>query len=224
MRFRKPQLIPLLFIIIAFSTLFSLGVWQVQRLHWKSAMVEAVQKAQALPVLGTLPQDSSGLEYRKIMFTGVYLHDKAFHMVGRPHDSGPGFFIVTPFRLDDDGRVILVNRGYSPKDQESRPEGVQTVSGIIRPARTKRLLLPENAVDKNVWFYEDMDAMSQAAGVTLTPIVVEAVDVVQKGVYPQASDGVISLRNDHLNYAITWFALAAIALVMFGVYHYEGRK
>jgi len=224
MVFRKPQLVPIVFIVIAFSTLAGLGVWQVQRLQWKNGMIANVETAQTLPALGNLPQNLDGLDYRNVMLTGTFMHDKAMHMVGRPEGMAPGFYLVTPFKLDDDGRVILVNRGYAPKDRESKPEGVVSVSGIIRPAREKRPFSPANHAEKNVWFYEDMDAMSKAAGVTLTPVVVEAVGKPEKDVYPMPSDGKISLRNDHLNYAITWFLLAAISLIMFAAYHYEKPK
>jgi surfeit locus 1 family protein len=157
------------------------------------------------------------------MLTGTFMHDQCLHMVGQPQDSAPGFFIVTPFKLDDDGRTILVNRGHSPKDLETKPEGLQTVEGIIRPARVKRPFMPDNFPDKNLWFYEDMANMSKTVGVELTPIIVEAIGATQKNVYPTPSDGKISLRNDHLGYAITWFSLAFIGLVMFAVYHRQPK-
>ena len=224
MKFRKPQLIPLIFIVGAFTLLFSLGVWQVQRLQWKNSLIASIELAQSSPALGTLSQEINGLDYRKVLLTGTFLHDKSMHLVGHPQDSVPGFFIITPFKLEDDGRIILVNRGYSPKDLETKPEGLQTVAGIIRPARIKRAFSPDNYPEKNVWFYEDMDAMSKAAGTQLTPVVVEATGEAKKDVYPTPSDGKISLRNDHLNYAITWFSLAFIGLVMFAIYHREPKK
>ncbi len=223
MTFRKPQLIPTLFIVIAFSMLFSLGMWQVQRLQWKNTVIAQVQEAQNQPMLGTLPQEIEGLDYRKVILTGTFVHEHSMHMVGRPQNAPPGFFVVTPFRLDDDGRIILVNRGYAPTNMESKPDTVQTVEGIIRPIRAKRPFSPQNAADKNVWFYEDIPAMSQATTLELTPIVVEQTGKPAKDVYPQPSDGKISVRNDHLNYAITWFALAAISLIMFTCYHYEKK-
>jgi surfeit locus 1 family protein len=219
MRLRKPETIPVLFIIFTFSLLMGLGIWQVERLQWKNAQVASIKAAQELPVLGTLPQDITGLDYRHVALTGSFMHDKSFHLVGRPQGAGQGFFIVTPFVLDDDGRIILVNRGFAENNKESRPEGPQTVTGIIRPLRLKRMFMPENVPAKNVWFYEDMDAMSQASGLTLIPIMVEAVGKAEKNVYPTPSNGKIVLRNDHLNYAITWFSLALIALVMFVFYH-----
>ena len=218
MQFRKPELIPLLFMICAVTLLSALGVWQLQRLQWKNGEIEKIEAAQEMPALGTLPENLGGLEYRRVSLTGTYLNDKAMQRVGHPQDAGAGFYIVTPFELEDDGRVILVNRGFSPVGKESKPEGLQTLVGIIRPTRQKRYFSPDNQVDKNLWFYEDVGAMSQASGVTLTPLVVEAVGTVEKDVYPTPHDGKVSLRNDHMNYAITWFSLAAIGVGMFGFY------
>lgn len=217
MRLRKPETIPLLFIIAATILLTSLGIWQVQRLQWKQEQIAHIETAQAEPALGSLPHDTDGLEYRNVMLTGKFLHDKSLHMVGHIQDEGAGFFIVTPFVLEDDGRIILINRGFSPKDMESKPQGTVTVKGVIRPLRTKRFFSPENKPD--LWFYEDIPAMEQATGLKLLPLMVEAVGKREKDVYPVPHDGKITLRNDHLNYAITWFSLALIGIVMFIAYH-----
>lgn len=224
MRFRKPELFPLVFMIGAVLLLTSLGVWQVERLQWKKTLIAQVEQVQHAPALGTLPQALDGLDYHNVALTGTFLYDKAMHMIGVPHsqlpqDNGPGFLVLTPFRLEDDGRIILVNRGFAPLNKEARPEGVQTVTGILRPTRGKRLFSPSNQPQKNVWFYEDVPAMAQYTGLQLTPLMVEATGKAQKGVWPIPSDGSISLRNDHLGYVITWFSLAIIALVMFGIYY-----
>ena len=218
MQFRKPELIPLLFMTFATVLLSGLGAWQLQRLQWKNTEIAKIEAAQQLPMLGNLPQDLSGLEYRHVVLIGTYLHDKTMHMVGHPQGAGQGFYIVTPFKLEDDGRIIIVNRGFSPANMETKPEGLQTLVGIIRPERPKRYFSPENQPAKNVWFYEDTNAMSQATGIALTPLIVEAIGATEKDVYPAPHDGKISLRNDHLNYAITWFSLALIGIVMFAFY------
>src|SRR5688500_8242929 len=93
MSFRKPQLVPLLFITVAFCTLFSLGTWQVQRMQWKHALIADIEKGQALPALGTLPEDPKGLEYRSVALTGTFHHDKVLHMIGHPHAAKQGFYI-----------------------------------------------------------------------------------------------------------------------------------
>lgn len=224
MAYRKPELIPVLFIIAAIGICLALGIWQVQRLQWKNAMLADIEKAQAMPTLGTLPQDLDGLQYRHVKLTGVFDHYKVLRMIGHPHARHQGFYVITPFTLEDDGRIILVNRGWSPKGQESKPEGVQTIEGIIRPLREKRLFSPDNKPAKNIWFYEDIPAMSMATELTLTPLMVEITGTVEKGAFPIPGNGKITVRNDHLNYAITWFALAIIAAVMFVIYHREPKK
>ncbi len=219
MRFRKPELIPTLFIIGASVLLFGLGIWQVERLQWKEGEIAHIKQSKDMDALGTLPADTTGIEYRNVVLTGEFLNDKMFRMVGHPQGEGPGFYIITPLRLEDDGRIILVNRGFAPEGKENPVEGVQTVRGVIRPNRLHRMFMPDNIPEKNVWFYEDLDAMSKIIGQPVVPLMVEAVGEVQKGVYPAPSDGVITLRNDHLNYAITWFAIGIIGLIMFAAYN-----
>lgn len=221
MRFRKPELIPLLFIICATLLLVSLGTWQVERLAWKNALVADIEKAQSLPPLTELPQ-APGTDYRNVMLRGRFLHDKSMHTIGAAPGtqgiSGNGFHVLTPFILADN-RIILVDRGWSPLDKESRPEGTQTISGILRPPHPKHLFAPENRPDKNIWFSDNFAAMGHFTNLTLAPFIVQIVGKQERNIYPVPSDGHIVLRNDHLQYAITWFSVALIGLVMFGFYH-----
>jgi len=221
--FRRPQLIPTLFIIVATITLSFLGVWQLQRLQWKNNLVTQIDAAQNLPALGTLPENFGGLEYRKVALTGKFEYDKVLHLIGRQIGNFPGFFMLTPLVLEDDGRVILVNRGFAPVNKEAKPEGTQTIEGVIRPAREKRFFAPENIPTKNVWFYEDVLAMSDATEINLTPVIIEQIGKNEAGKFPILSDGKINLRNDHLGYAITWLATAVIGLIMFGFYHKKAK-
>lgn len=222
--FNKPQLVPLLFIMVATLTLTYLGVWQMKRLLWKNEILRQIEHAQSLPPMDTLPQSPDGLEYRKVAFSGIFKHDKALHMIGRQRGNFPGYFIVTPFELINDGRIILVNRGFSPAGKESKPEGVQTVEGIIRPARKKRFFAPENIPEKNVWFYEDMEAMSENTGLTLSPVIIEETGEKEGSKFPIVGDGKVHLHNNHLGYAITWFLTAIIGLIMFGFYYRKTEK
>ncbi len=222
MKFRKPEPVPLLFLAATLALLLSLGAWQVQRLQWKNALIADIQSAQALPPLTILPASVEELDYRHVMLTGRFHYDKAMQAIGPAPGVtgviGTGFHLLTPFTLED-GRTILVNRGWAPSGRETHPEGLQTVHGIIRPLRPKALFAPENRPDRNIWFYDNLPAMEDHTGLKLTPIIVQAVAPMEKGVYPIPSDGKIVLRNDHRNYAITWFSLAVIALVMFAFYH-----
>ncbi len=217
MKFRQPELIPLLFIICSTLLLGTLGAWQVQRLQWKNALLASIEEAQSKETLGNLPQDVEGLAYRNVVITGRYMNDKALRLVGRKENMRAGFFVLTPFVLEDDGRVILVNRGYAEEGKENPLDGMQTVKGILRLPREKRPFAPQNQPDKNVWFYEDIEAISGLTGTQLLPYVVEATGD-DRQTQPLVSNGKISLRNDHLGYAITWFCLAVVGLVMFAFY------
>ncbi len=225
--------VPLLFIIASTLLLCGLGTWQVQRLQWKNSLIVQIEQAQKEPALGSLPQLSSpqaidGLAYHNVRLSGEFMHDKALHMVGRPKEAGigsaNGFYILTPFKLEDDGRIILVNRGFSIVDKETKPQGVQVVEGVMRPAREKRYFSPDNHPEKNVWFYEDLGAMAAAAQVNLTPIMVEATGIGQKDVFPIPNNPKITLRNDHLYYAITWYSIAFIGVIMFIIYQRKPRQ
>lgn len=224
MRFRTPEPIPLLFIITAVMVLIGLGLWQTARLAWKNDLIATVRQAQSHPALGTLPEKLDGFEYRHVVLTGTFLHNQTLHKAGGKQGEPYGFFLLTPFRLEDDGRTVLVNRGFSPPGKESMPEGVQTVYGILRPLHGKRFFSPENKPDDNLWFYEDLAAMSQQTGIELLPLMVEATGAHGRGIYPIPSDGKIVLRNDHLGYAITWFSLALIGIGMFALYYRAPEK
>lgn len=225
MKTTRSQLVPLLFIIASTLLLCGLGVWQLERLQWKNDLVARIEQAQRQPVLGGLPQldtpvAADALAYRKVALTGRFLYGKTLHMAGRPKGLGSlqGFYMVTPFQLEDDGRIVMVNRGFSPVNKDARPEGAQTVTGVIRPPRGKRYFSPDNHPEKNVWFYEDITAMGDTTNLALIPLVVEAIGERKAGIWPMPHDGQISLRNDHLYYAITWFSIAIIGIIMFIVY------
>lgn len=219
MHFRKPALIPLLFIMASTLLLGSLGVWQLSRLEWKVALNNSITEAQAMPALGSLPESLDGLAYRSVALTGQFLGDKALHMAGGVQGEEYGHFIYMPFVLDDDGRVIMVNRGFAPKGENYSISGPQTIHGVLRPARQKRMFTPESQPEKNIWFNDDLTMMSQAVGTPLLPLIVEIHGKREPGVYPIPHSGNLLLRNDHLAYAFQWFAIMLAGLVMFAIYH-----
>lgn len=216
--FRKPTLLPLLFIIAATLMLAGMGAWQVERLRWKESLITDISAAQDKPMLHALPEQATDALYRKAMLHGTFLHEKSFYLIAPPRAGQAGYFVTTPLKLVGGG-TVLVNRGWTPRGQESKPQGVQMVTGVIRPLREKRYFSPANDEQKNLWFFEDIPAMQRLSGETLAPVALETVGKYQANVYPIPGDGKISLRNDHLGYAITWFALAVIGLVMFAIYH-----
>lgn len=228
----RPKLIPTLFSIPAFLTLIFLGTWQVQRLDWKQDLIDKLQdrSAQAPAAIPAGPLNADDHEFLPIRVTGVYDNEQEFHLVNRSLNGEAGINVVTPLRLKDGG-TILVNRGWVPfemRDVALRPEGLlageQTVTGLLRfvkPRSTiERWVVPENEPGNNAWFNIDPDAMARQAGLqSLPPYYILSSDQSERGQLPRGRQWSPDVRNDHLQYAITWYSLALGLLVIYIVYH-----
>lgn len=223
MQFRRLEIFPTLFFLAAFLLMCVLGTWQLQRLAWKQAVMAEVEKTQHLPALANLPQALDGLTYRKVVLTGKFIYGHTMHLIGRQQGMDMGFYMLTPLELEDDGRIILVNRGFSPPGKESQPAGLVTVEGLLRPVRDKRYFMPENIPEKNIWTHEDIHKIGEILGKEPLPLVVEVIGKEEKDVFPIPGDGKVIFRNDHLGYALTWYALALVSVVMFGAYYRKKR-
>jgi len=232
-RFR-PSLWPTLFTLPALIVLVGLGVWQLQRLHWKEALIEERQMRSALPA-AVLPEQIAApedLEYTPLKVSGRFHHDREFYLAARTLNGRVGLHVVTPFELPD-SRILMIDRGWIPdarRDPSTRPEG-QTpgeveVSGLGRLPGWKGLdwLQPENLPEENLWFWVDPPAMAAAAG--LSPVIeglyLDAGPAENPGGWPRGGQTRIELPNDHLQYALTWFALAVALAVIYLIYHLRG--
>lgn len=208
-----------------------LGIWQLDRLEWKEALIEERQSRSQAPAIA-LPEelgDPAGLRYRLVRVRGRFLHDRELYLAARPFDGEVGLHVVTPLALDD-GRTLLVDRGWIPdagRDPAARPEG--QVAGEIELEGLLRLpgwtgltwLRPENQPDENLWFWVDPPAMAAAAGLdgAIAGLYLDAGPAENPGGWPKGGQTRIDLPNDHLQYAITWFTLAISLAVIYVVYH-----
>ena len=125
----RPALWPTLIALPAVALTFGLGVWQVQRLAWKEALIAERTARIKLPVLAILPTDfePDRHRFRRARFAGVFLHDREMYRPARSRREGEiGVQVVTPFRLEGGG-TILVNRGWVPglrRNPETRRDGL----------------------------------------------------------------------------------------------------
>ena len=150
--------------------------------------------------------------------TGRFLNDRELDL-GATSDGGlPGFQVITPLVLED-GAVLLVDRGFVPEAKRapaSRPEGELsgevTVTGLLRlaPEGKPHWFLPDNSAAKNYWFYVDIPAMAAATQQEhVLPYYMDADATPVPGGLPVGGQTRLDLPNNHLQYAITWYALAA---------------
>lgn len=217
---------PTVFLIPALAVLVGLGVWQMQRLGEKTALIERIEAGlSAAPA--PLPADLSDTDpwhYRRVQVEGVFLHEHELFVASRTYRGQVGLNVVTPLRRTD-GQVILVNRGWIPPDRRDRatradglPEGTLSISGIARRPAERGWMQPDNDAAANLWFWLDLSAMAEATDVGAVPLLIVEADV-EGGTLPVGGQTRLDIPNNHLQYAITWFAFAVILLVIFVLYH-----
>ena len=216
-------------VLIALAILISLGTWQVERLHWKEGLLADIAERQvAAPVpladIEAMAAASGDIEYRKVTATGRYINNKERHFFATWRGQ-TGYYIYTPLELAD-GRALFVNRGFVPfenKEPEMRMQGQltdqQTVTGLARqklPGKPS-WVVPDNDVAKNIFYWKDLDVMAESVGLDkarVIPFFVDADSTPNPAGLPIGGVTQVDLPNDHLQYAFTWYGLAAVLIVI----------
>ncbi len=205
-------------VLLVLAVLIGLGSWQVQRLEWKEAVIAERATRRAAPpisVAAGLPDDP-GLAFRRAVAEGRFLHESEMLVIHRTHRGRPGYEVVTPLRLADGGHV-LVNRGWIPiaradpaRRRHGRPAGRVALSGFLRPAGKTGRWLPDNDPVEDLWYYPDIVEMAARARLPrVAPLLLVAEGRARPGGLPIPLDGAAPLPNRHLEYALTWYGLAA---------------
>jgi surfeit locus 1 family protein len=215
---------PTIWAALGLLLLLWLGTWQVQRLQWKEGLIAERNAAlSATPVkLPSTLDDARALEFHPVRADGEFLNAHELYLNAQAFNGDQGFHIVTPFRLTD-GRVIFIDRGFVPTNRRaptSRADGQiagpTAVTGLLRLPEPAGYFTPANELQKNSWFSIDLPAMAQAAGVgSGLPFYIDADKTPNPGGYPQGGQTIIELPNDHLQYAITWYALAVALIAIY---------
>ncbi|WP_298162211.1 SURF1 family protein [Brevundimonas sp.] len=205
--------------VVAALIFVGLGVWQVQRLAWKTALIEQVEsRAHAAPVPAPASIEGPADAYRAVRVVGRFRHDQE-SLVKAVTDLGPGSWVMTPLETDR-GFTVLVNRGFVPQQTVSdsggtwdRPSGRVVTSGLIRLSEPKGGFLRANDPVNNRWFSRDTEALARARAVAgpVAPYFIDAAADPASS-WPRGGLTVIRFSNSHLIYALTWFGLAALAL------------
>lgn len=217
--------------LLGIAILSGLGAWQVERLNWKNALVERIDaRIHAAPaaIADVAARFSSGedIDYVPATASGTFDHRGERYFLST-FDGQAGWNVYTPLTLGDGSAVLFVNRGFVPydrKDPATRPDGnpagLVTITGLSRaPAAGKASwFMPDNDPTKNTFFWRSVPDMAAGlalpAGTQVLPFTLDAGPGKAAGGYPVGGTTVIDIPNNHLQYAITWFGLAAVLAVM----------
>lgn len=212
-----------------------LGFWQLERLAEKDALIVAVdQRLNAEPIPVPEPAqwsalDLADLNFRPVALTGAFRYNQTvtvFTSLGEAKGSasGPGYWVVTPFVLEQGG-TVFVNRGFVPAalqeaavtDGEADVTQV-TITGLLRPGEAAGFMTPPPDTSNRIEWVRDPARLAAMVDPMLAPFAPFYVDLPAgaPGELPQGGETVIEFPNNHLGYAYTWFGFAIVAVVMLG--------
>lgn len=230
---RRGVLLPVLITLPALGVLLALGFWQLERKAWKDTLLANLRErlnapVAALPAREVWPQlEQRKDEFRRVSFPAEFLHaqEALVYSAGsalRTDVSGPGYWVFTPARLTG-GSLVLVNRGFVPeaiRDPATRRPGEQAgsveITGYLRWPEQRGLFSPKDNPENNLWYLRDPAAIAAAKGVEVAaPFYIDQEAPQAPGGLPKAGPLSVSLPNNHLQYALTWFGLAICLVGVF---------
>ncbi len=206
------------------AILLWLGVWQVQRLAWKEDLLDQIEAR-----IGEAPQPlGAALAARADRYspvkTGGAFAEGHVRMLASRKTIGPVFRIIRPFEADGVGR-ILVDTGWLP-DGASLPPVPPTTLVLVGNLDTPNeadSFTPAPDLDRNIWFARDVPALAEALGTQEIFVVLRETPTESLGVTPWPVN-TAGIPNDHLQYAITWFSLAALWVSMTAFFMWRTRR
>jgi cytochrome oxidase assembly protein ShyY1 len=240
---RRGLLLPGLVTLLALILLLGLGTWQLERKAWKEDLIRSLaQRLTAAPVALPPAAEWSALrpepdEFTRVTFRAEYLPEKevlvwATGSALRDDVKGPGVFVFTPARLPS-GEIVVVNRGFVPElkptGDTARPApspGMVEITGVMRWPETPvwQLAAPYDKGSR-LWFVRDHTAMAREHGWgAVAPFYLEREAQTPADALPPPGRLKAQLTNNHLQYALTWYGLAAVLLAMFGFWAWSRRR
>jgi surfeit locus 1 family protein len=205
---------------------FGLGTWQVHRWDRKKTILayrEERRVAPPVPLPAPDALDADALEFKRVTARGRFDHYYEMRLGPRVVEGTAGDFLLTPLLLED-GRRVLVNRGFVPRDVRSgdeaaevkRPRETVEVTGVVRKSEAQRLFTPDNDPERNIWYWMDHAALGKASGGSDYAIRLDATrsSNPRQDEPPVGGQTVYYVPNNHVSYIATWYGLTlALALM-----------
>lgn len=213
------------------AVLLSLGVWQLERHAWKQELKASLGgRLEAAPTQVTGDETAATHDYRAASATGRFPPEAAvIRYLTSIKGVGPGFRLISPFELES-GRRILVDRGFAPEplaprggDAPSPPDGPAALQGALRWPDEASSFTPEPNREDALWFARDVASMA-AALETEPVLLVLSAPAAETGDWPRPQPVSLALPDNHFGYALTWFALAGVWVVMSGLFGFRKTR
>lgn len=205
----RRYLFPVLLGVIGCAILIWLGVWQLQRMEWKEGLLDNIRAGiEADPV--PLPaQIDPSMKYLPVEVSGITTGDE-IHALSSTKEQGGGFQVISGF-VTDDGRRIMVDRGFIPQElrHAERPPVRLTIRGNLHWPDEKGSATPDPNLTENIWFARDVPAMAELLDTQPVLVVANFVQGNAQGAEP-IPVAVEGIPNNHLSYALQWFMIAAV--------------
>lgn len=205
----RRYLFPVISGVLGVAILLSLGFWQVQRLGWKEGMLDEIEAritATPIPIPDAYRPE---MKYQPVAVAGRTTGEEILVMSGM-RDYGGGYQVISAFRTED-GRRILVDRGFITQDErrQPRPPVDLRITGNLHWPEEKNSSTPEPNLDEAIWFAREVPRMAQHLDTEPLLVIAAQVQGDAQGVLP-VPISIQGIPNNHLQYAATWFMIAAV--------------
>lgn len=228
---RRSWWVPTLAAVVMLALTVSAGIWQTRRAQEKQAIKERYERlSQEAPAL--LPEQAIDVEqfrYRRVIVRGRFDPAREMFIDNKFVGGKPGYQVVTPLRIGDSQRYVLVDRGWVERawDRAVLPEartplGEVRIEGIAAP-QGRYLELSRDTVAGKVWQNIDLKRMGATLPYPLQPVVVTQLNDTGDGLRHEWIPPDVGIEK-HVGYAFQWFAMATAIVVIYGVMYVRRRK
>ncbi len=207
-----------------FALLISLGIWQLIRLQEKKSLLNQLQEAINMP-----PKELTANQalYSKVKVKGKFLEGNNIYLYRRHNfmgSSSAGYYLLTPFQTSSN-KIIIAARGWFTEQDKAQISNIKNhgleeeIIGLLLPSEKKLFLIPAYDMRSNIYFSLELSTVAKQLNLNIenfylllsSPLPGDAIDLLKP--FPPLKE-LIHLRNNHLEYALTWFGLALGLLII----------